>query len=89
MRAGLRKPGRTFRIPARKNAGLVCTIMGMAHTRTTCITGSLLVILAKSGFGIQIGTFLNWNQYFGKMRPEPEISDREGHFGGGEGCEKS
>ena len=47
------------------------------------------MILAKSGFGIKIGTFWNWNQYFGKMRPEPEISDREGHFGEGEGCEKS
>ena len=52
-------------------------------------TGSLIVILENSGQGIQIGTFWNWNDNFGKMRPEPEISDREGHFGGGEGCEKS
>ena len=45
--------------------------------------------LTKSGFGTKIGTFGDGGRDLGKMRPEPEISDREGHFGGGEGCEKS
>ena len=45
--------------------------------------------LTKSGFGTKIETFGDGSEDFGKMRPDPETSDREGYFGGGEGWEMS
>ena len=45
--------------------------------------------LTKSGFGTKIGTFGDGSRILGKMRPDPEISDREGDFGRGEGGEMS
>ena len=53
------------------------------------LAGCLIVNLAKSGFGTKIATFGDGSRDFGKMRPEMEISDREGYFGGGEGWEMS
>ena len=53
------------------------------------MTGFLLVNLGKSGFGTKIGTFGDGSRNFGKMKPDPEISDREGDFGRGEGGEMS
>ena len=41
--------------------------------------------LTKSGFGTKNWTFGDGSRDFGKMKPEMEISDREGYFGGGRG----
>ena len=46
-------------------------------------TGWEIVNLTKSGFGTKIRTCGDGSRDFGKMKPEMEILDREGYFGGG------